>query len=179
MIARRHSCRAFSDQPLPDDVLDAIVTAGLHAPSANNRQPWRLIVLRDKALIGEIDQAGRAMIEKTDAAAYQRIQSRGGVLLYNTPDMIIVAGEETGSAYADIDCGIVVSHLALAATALGVDSCVAAMPGLAFQGEAGAALAHKVGIPAGFHFTISLLLGYGTGEAKAPHDIDRAKVIMA
>ncbi len=45
-IAARRSIRKFKDAPIPDDALRAILTAAMQAPSAKNRQPWRLVVVQ-------------------------------------------------------------------------------------------------------------------------------------
>ncbi len=45
-IAARRSIRRFKDEPIPDAALQAILTAGIQAPSAHNRQPWRFIVVQ-------------------------------------------------------------------------------------------------------------------------------------
>ena len=177
VITRRYSCRAFSDQPVPDDVADAILTAGLHAPSANNKQPWRLISITDKALIREIDDAGVAFIREADPPAYERTMGRGGHLLYNTPLMVLIAAQIMDNPYVDLDCGIVCSHLALAATSLGVDSLIAGMPRNSFAGEGGAELAKRAGIPDGFRFALSVLFGYAAGDARPGHEIDPSKII--
>jgi nitroreductase len=44
-IAKRRSIRKFKDTPIPDDALQTILTAASQAPSAKNRQPWRLVVV--------------------------------------------------------------------------------------------------------------------------------------
>jgi nitroreductase len=44
-IAARRSIRRFKDQPVPDEVLEAILKAGTQAPSGKNRQPWRFAVV--------------------------------------------------------------------------------------------------------------------------------------
>lgn len=46
IIARR-ATPSFDGSPIPDDVLSAIITAGMEAPSGYNLQPWRMIVVRD------------------------------------------------------------------------------------------------------------------------------------
>jgi len=178
VIARRYTCRAFSGKPVPDDVVDAILTAGLHAPSANNRQPWRLIAIRDRALIEAIDDAGVAAIKASDPGAYERTMGRGGKMLYGTPFMVVIAEQVMDSPYPDLDCGIVASHLVLAAASLGVDSCIAGMPRAAFAGEADAALAERIGMPDGFRFSLSVLFGYAAGEARPGHEIDPGKIIQ-
>jgi len=63
-IAARRSIRKFKDTPIPDDVLEKILTAGMQAPSGKNRQPWRFIVVKsDKR--SEMIQIMRAGIAHT------------------------------------------------------------------------------------------------------------------
>ncbi len=45
-IAARRSIRKFQDKPVPDEVLQAVLTAAIQAPSGKNRQPWRFVVVR-------------------------------------------------------------------------------------------------------------------------------------
>jgi len=48
-IASRRSIRRFKDEPIPDEALEAILSAATQAPSGKNRQPWRFVVVkRDK-----------------------------------------------------------------------------------------------------------------------------------
>jgi nitroreductase len=44
-IAQRRSIRRFKADPIPDEVLQRILTAGTQAPSSKNRQPWRFLVV--------------------------------------------------------------------------------------------------------------------------------------
>ena len=177
VIARRYSCRAFSDKPVPEDVLDAILTAGLHAPSAINAQPWRLIAITDKALIDELDANGVSLLEANDTPSYNKTMGRGGRMLYNTPVIVLIVRPVPESAYPDLDCGILASHLVLAAASLGVDSCIAGMPRVLFSGPQGDALTKRLGIPDGFRFALSVMLGYAAGDPKPGHEIDPSKII--
>ena len=45
-IAARRSIRKFKSDPLPDEVLQAILTAAIQAPSGKNKQPWRFVVVK-------------------------------------------------------------------------------------------------------------------------------------
>ena len=45
-IAARRSIRRFKDSPIPDEALQAVLTAATQAPSGKNRQPWRFIVVQ-------------------------------------------------------------------------------------------------------------------------------------
>jgi nitroreductase len=42
-------CRTFTEDPLPDEDLVAILDAARFAPSGGNRQGWRVIVVREQA----------------------------------------------------------------------------------------------------------------------------------
>ncbi len=46
LLARRHSCRAFRTEPVPDATIARIVTAAGRVPSWNNVQPWHATVTR-------------------------------------------------------------------------------------------------------------------------------------
>ena len=48
-IRERRATPSFDGAPVPLEALKQILDAGLHAPSGYNMQPWRFIVVRDKA----------------------------------------------------------------------------------------------------------------------------------
>ena len=93
-IAERNSCRDFAGTPLTDEQISALVNAALAAPSAVNRQPWHVIVVKDKAFIEEFDADGIEILKAAeDKTVYERILSRGGKLFYNAPCMFIVVND--------------------------------------------------------------------------------------
>jgi len=63
VVFNRRSVRNFSDRPAPETLLRRIVEAGRHAPSSGNCQPRKFIVVTNKALIGELDQASAAILK--------------------------------------------------------------------------------------------------------------------
>lgn len=46
-ISSRRSIRKFLDKPIPDEMLRAVLEAGILAPSGKNAQPWRFVVVRE------------------------------------------------------------------------------------------------------------------------------------
>ena len=56
-IASRREVREYEARPLPDDVRHRILDAGRLAGSAQNRQPWRFVVLEDDELRAEVAEA--------------------------------------------------------------------------------------------------------------------------
>jgi len=171
----RYSCRDFADTPLTDGQLDAITQAALAAPSAINKQPWRVIVVTDKAFIEEIDTIGVGqLIAGGDTAAYERIQSRGGKMLYNAPCMVVIAIDDT--KYSKFDCGILTQNVALAAHSLGLGSVICAMVGQVFAGPRGEELKKRLRFPEGYDFGMSVLIGT-PNSSKEPHALEWDKVI--
>ena len=176
-ITQRYSCRDYAPTPVPAATLHQIGAAGLHAPSAVNRQPWRVITVSDPALIAELEQAGMAALQARDKDGYDRIMGRGGRLLYGAPALVIIARDTAASNYSTYDVGIVAAHIALAATALGVNNVIAAMPGSVLVAPGGEDLSRRLGIPEGFEFGLSVLLGYAAGAPGAQHAVDLSKLI--
>ncbi len=44
-IRSRRSIRRYTEQPIPAEVIERLLTAATWSPSAHNRQPWRFVVL--------------------------------------------------------------------------------------------------------------------------------------
>ncbi|KPF64616.1 nitroreductase [alpha proteobacterium AAP81b] len=59
-IARRHSCRDFSDRPVPRDVIEAAIAAAGTAPSGANHQPWFFAAIASPALKARVRAAAEA-----------------------------------------------------------------------------------------------------------------------
>ncbi|MDR1825517.1 MAG: nitroreductase [Bifidobacteriaceae bacterium] len=159
-IAGRHSTRAYTSQPVPPDVLRQIAIAGLQAPSAMNHQPWRIVVVTGPDKLALLDAAGGG----------------NNAYTYGAPAAMLVAMPVDADPWGAIDAGILVENMALAATALGVQSCIAGMPVTSLKGPDGAARAAELGVPEGYQAVISLLLGYGAQGGQG-HAIDHSKVI--
>ncbi|WP_299150690.1 nitroreductase [uncultured Tateyamaria sp.] len=49
LLEARFSCRAYRPDPVPDEVICAIVDAARHVPSWCNAQPWQLVITRGDA----------------------------------------------------------------------------------------------------------------------------------
>ncbi|WP_250008413.1 nitroreductase [Actinoplanes sp. M2I2] len=58
-VDSRRSVRAFSDEPVPREVLVRVLTAATRAPSSGNLQPWRLYVVTGEPL-AELKQRATA-----------------------------------------------------------------------------------------------------------------------
>ncbi len=113
LAAKRISVRSYLPDTVPDEALAKVLETARMAPSAANRQPWHVVVLRDGA-------ARRAVY-----AAYPRDW------LLQAPVLLVVCVEpaaawtraEDGWNTAETDGAILMTHLALAAADLGLGTC--------------------------------------------------------
>lgn len=150
VVFRQRACRAFAPEPPPDDLVERVLEAATFAPSAENRQPWVFIVVRDerqRAAIGELNRrawesGGRrhsegrldpAMLAEVDAGAL------GGVA--SAPVLVVACGDTEIGTAAVIEASVypAVQNLLLAATALGLASALTTLP-LVFGSELAALL---------------------------------------
>ena len=44
IIYNRRSIRKFLNKSIPKDIIEEIIKAGIVAPSAKNRQPWKYLI---------------------------------------------------------------------------------------------------------------------------------------
>lgn len=73
-LTSTRAIRRYTDEPVPEEALRAILFAASRAPSGSNRQPFRFLVLRDgpkareaKRLIGESARAGWGVKRSSDS----------------------------------------------------------------------------------------------------------------
>src|SRR5262249_52329034 len=59
----QRAIRNFTDEDVPDELVNRVLTAVIHGPSGSNTQPWHFIVIRDprvKHAISEVYEEARA-----------------------------------------------------------------------------------------------------------------------
>ena len=56
-IMERRSMRNFKEDPVPEPLIRRVLEAGRFAPSSGNCQCWKFIVVTDKAVIKEMNDA--------------------------------------------------------------------------------------------------------------------------
>lgn len=56
LLIERSSCRSFEDRPIPDDVMELILTAGVRAATGGNLQPYSIIKVENPATRKKLDE---------------------------------------------------------------------------------------------------------------------------
>ena len=112
LIRRRYSVRAYKSDPVPEAVLARVLEAARLAPTAANRQPFRVLVIRTE---GRQEELGRL---------YHRSWFLEAPLVLGVCCLQAEAWvRRDGKSYADVDAAIVMDHLILAATSEGLGTC--------------------------------------------------------
>jgi nitroreductase len=111
-IKTRRSIRAYKNEPIEDEKLEAVLEAGRLAPSARNLQEWKYVVVKDKALRDKL----------VNAANGQRFVGQA-------PAVIVACALQTdhvmpcGELSYPVDVAISVDHMTLAAVEQGLGTC--------------------------------------------------------
>lgn len=112
IVRERYSVRAYQPTPVEEEKLQQVLEAARLAPTAANRQPFRLIV---------IATAGRESELKRVYARPWFMQAPLILCICAVPDEGWVRVD--GKPYADVDAAIAMDHLILAARWLGLGTC--------------------------------------------------------
>src|SRR5690554_1186148 len=112
LTKKRYSVRKYKDQPVEREKLLQVLEAARNAPSACNLQPWHFIVLTDEEIKNKVTET------------YPRDWFR------KAPVVIAACGDHSaswkradGKDHCDVDLGIAIEHMALAAADLGLGTC--------------------------------------------------------
>ncbi|TCK88012.1 nitroreductase [Natranaerovirga hydrolytica] len=112
LAKRRYSVRKYQDKEVEKEKLLNIVEAARIAPSAVNFQPWHFIIINDKEMIEKISQVySKSWFSKAPA------------IIVACSDHSISWRRSDGKDYSDVDLGIAIDHMTLAATELGLGTC--------------------------------------------------------
>ena len=158
LITSRQSDRKYINKPVEKEKLERIAEAGRMAPSANNSQPWKFIVVTDPDLLNKLAEAATSKILGLNTFANQ------------APVMIVVVREKTdfpskiGATvkkrdYSLIDIGIASENICLQARAEGIGSCM--------MGWFNENLVKKIlGVPKSKRVELIIALGYSLSEQR-------------
>lgn len=152
-LTARRSVREYSGKPVPQELLDRIVHAGLVSASGRRRRPWELVVVRDRGTLenlAECRDSGAAMLAGADAA------------------IVVLGNPEVADTWIE-DCSIIMANMHLEASASGVGSCWiqgrmrTAADGRSTQNF----VAELLGVPEPWQLEAILSLGMPDGPAEA------------
>jgi len=106
MILTRHSIRKYENKPISAEMIETVLRAGMHAPSAGNEMPWEFVLIDDRATLDKVP------------GVHPYAQ-----MITSAPVAILICGDLSREKYAGYwvqDCSAAAQNVLLAAHALGL-----------------------------------------------------------
>jgi nitroreductase len=159
VILSRRSIRKYTSQPVPQQVIEELLKAGMAAPSADNQQPWQFVVIDDRKILDEIPKHH----------PYSKMLKEATVA-------ILVCGHVKSEKHKGFwvqDCSAATQNILLAVEALGLG---AVWLGIYPQEDLEAGIKKLLGLPDQIVPLSLIPVGY-KGEQKPPSErYDASKV---
>jgi nitroreductase len=185
LLLERRSIRRFRPDPVPEALLEAVLEAARWAPTAGNRQSYRLVVVTSPEVIAAMGAAVRAATDQIAAQVRDDLATRVGAYLGNfahftgAPVVIVpiyragldllaaatAASEASDRPQLDALASVaaVTTYLLLAAHAVGLGACWMTGPCVA-----AAALRDILQVPAGWTIAALVPVGFPDEAPAAP-----------
>ena len=105
-ILTRRSVRKYTDNRVPEDVVNQLLRAAMAAPSAANEQPWHFVVITDRSIMAQVPSFHPHSHMLKEAAL--------AILVVSDPNLELTKGRGV------LDCSAATQNILLAAHALGL-----------------------------------------------------------
>ena len=152
-LKERRSCRSYKPDPVPAEVLDQILEAGLYAPTGMGRQSPVMIAVTDRETRDKLSRMNAAVMGASNDP------------FYGAPAVIVVLADRKVPTYL-YDGSLVMGNLMNAAHALGVASCWIHRAKEEFNSEEGKAILRSLGIEGDYEGIGHCILGYAAEPEK-------------
>ncbi|MDR1599770.1 MAG: nitroreductase family protein [Oscillospiraceae bacterium] len=172
-ITRRRTIRRFKSEQVGEDALQAILQAGLYAPSAGGRQGVLFAVSRDNEVNERLGRAKRAHFHIQASSVRGNISKEQPSILddpsimnafYDAPTVITLFGPKQ-FLYAVNDCSVAAENMMLAAASLGIGSCYIGSAWDSFDDTFGRGILAKWGVRTDYYAVAHVVLGYPSDDA--------------
>ena len=144
----RKSVKSYKSDPVPKELIEQIIAAGLNAPSGLNKQSPIIVAVTDKQVRDELSRlnAGKDPFFRADP-------------FYGAPVVLVVLADKSMHTYL-YDGSLVMENLQLAAHALGLGACWIHRAKETFEMPEGKAILKKLGIEGDYEGIGNCILGY-------------------
>lgn len=199
IIQDRRSIRQYTDEPVSEEHLEMILEAARQAPSGENAQPWRFIVVKDQAIRSQLGAiagggSGRRFTaefvtqkmqerftsledEAKKKAIFEKLTSgRVSAFLADAPVNLVVCGRKD---VWDLpyDTSAAIENMLLMVTALGLGACWVIAPCIDIRDEE--RLKDLLGVPEGVKIVSILSIGHPTRPHRPRPRLSMGELVYA
>ncbi len=146
-LLQRRSVRKYTEQKVPEELLDQVLEAGIYAASGMNSQVSVLVAVTDRETRDLLSRMNAAVME-SDADPF-----------YGAPCVVVVLADPERNTWVE-DASLVMGNLMNAAHAVGLGSCWIHRARQVFDSDEGKALLRKWGLPETLRGVGNCILGY-------------------
>jgi len=155
-LKKRRSCRAYKPEQISDEDLDAVLEAGIWAPTGMGKQSPILVAVQDKDTITELSRINAEIFGRPEIDPF-----------YGAPTVIVVLADADRVTCIE-DGSLALGNMMNAAESIGLGSCWIHRAKETFEREDGKALLIKWGIKGNYRGIGNCILGYSAEADKAP-----------
>ena len=106
----RYSCRAFSDRPVEEEKIKRIIEAGIAAPTAVNKQPYKIFRIKSEKSVSAIHKVTKFTFGASEFLIVGSKSDEAWVRPFDNMN------------FSDVDASIVATHIMLAVKDEGLDT---------------------------------------------------------
>jgi nitroreductase len=160
LIRARRSVRRYAERAVDRSVIEECLEAARLAPSAENAQPWRFVVVDDPQVKARLAAAAFSGVYRPTRFV---AKAPAIVAVLAKPDIIAnrLGRAVQGTKYYLIDCGIACQQFVLRATELGLGVCY-----IGWYSKRG--VRRVLQVPRSHDIVVLLAVGYPSGEPHKP-----------
>jgi nitroreductase len=176
VIYRRRAVRAYKPDVVEEQRIRALLDAAVHAPTAMHQEPWKFIVVQNRALLKRLSDRAKEMatiyaahhgpLLKSPVATGEKVfaplADPDFNIFYDAGTLVVICAKPTNE-FVGADCWLAAENLMLSACAVGLGSCCIgfAVPVLNVP-----EVKAELGIPADVHAFAAIILGVQRGDAR-------------
>ena len=170
LMKYRRSIRKYQQRQIPREMLEQVLEAGSWAPNAGGGQRTMLVGVHDRALVEKLGRLNVARFDRSRLMGGRVSTEQPSIIddptirrgFYGAPSLCVVFAPE-GFLYGTSDAFCCAENMVLAATELGLASCIVARGEETFDNDFGRKLMRGWGVPDGWTARCFVLLGYCDG----------------
>lgn len=135
-IYQRHSVRSYTADEPGEPLIRRLLDAAVHAPTAMHQEPWRFVVVQDRALLRRWSDQAKEMALRDSAHHGKLLKPHGAAgegiaspladaefnIFYDAGTLILICAAPSNDFVA-ADCWLAAENLMLAASAEGLGTC--------------------------------------------------------
>lgn len=171
-IYHRRAVRDYKPDPVDMPTIHTLLYAAVQAPTAMHEEPWAFAVIQDRELLDRLSLSAREGLwyepgrnPSSQTRHLMELISRPDFnVFYNASTLIVIYGKPSGEFVA-ADCWLAAENIMLAATGMGLGSCVI---GMAVKALNRPEWKRELGIPEDYTAYAPILLGIPASHTPAP-----------